>query len=104
MDWLTLERRTNQAALKAFGYPVLLDGALVAADFTRASGAAMLDGVDAWVNRPQLVVVEHDVPAQPVGKLVQIGHPYFEQPVQYVVADARPDGRGMTVLLLEVPI
>lgn len=95
MDWPALQQRTNTAALAAFGSAIVLDGLPVTGDFHAPGDQVFLDGVIAAATRPQIVVLDADVPEAPVGKRCHAnGQSWF-------VADARPDGCGMTVLYLE---
>ena len=95
MDWTALQTRTNAAALAAFGGDVVLDGLPVRGDFHEPADQVFLDGVSAVATRPQVVVLDADVPDAPVGKRCTANGQ------QWLVADARPDGCGMTVLMLE---
>lgn len=95
MDWTALQSRTNTAALAAFGEAITLNGALVRGDFCEPSDQVYLDGVSAVANMPQVIVASGNVPASPVGKTV------VARSRSFIVGDARPDGRGMTTLLLE---
>jgi len=96
MDWNALQTRTNAACLAAYGdATIVLDGVVVTGDFCEPSDQVYLDGVSAMATRPQVVVMDGDAPAEPVGKACTIGA------VAWLVADARPDGHGMTVLYLE---
>ena len=96
MDWSALQSRTNAACLAAYGdATIVLDGVVVTGDFCEPSDQVYLDGVSAMATRPQVVVMDADVPAAPVGKACTIGA------ATWLVADARPDGHGMTVLYLE---
>ena len=104
MDWTALQARTNAACLSAFGdATIVLDGVVVTGDFCEPSDQVYLDGVSAMATRPQVVVMDGDVPAEPVGKPCIAG-PLGQSPTAWLVADARPDGHGMTVLYLERPL
>lgn len=99
MDWPALQQRTNAAALAVFGdATVVLNGVTVTGDFCAPGDQVFLDGVSAAATRPQVVVLDADVPAAPVGKTCVIGA------TSWLVADARPDGNGMIVLYLELPL
>lgn len=101
MDWIALQNRTNTACLAAFGNPaIVLDGEVVAGDFHEPADQVFLDGVSAMASRPQVVVLDADVPAAPVGKTCLAGAAGQPQ-TTWLVADAQPDGHGMTVLYLE---
>lgn len=95
MDWAALQSRTNAAALAAFGANITLDGVTVRGDFVAPSDQIYLDGVSAVDTRPQVVVLTSVVPAAPVGKACTANA------TSYTVADARPDGYGLTRLMLE---
>lgn len=95
MDWTALQARTNAAAVAVFGEAITLNGVLVRGDFCEPSDQVYLEGVSAIASTPQLIVVSGDVPASPVGKAV------VARGRNFTVGDARPDGRGMTSLLLE---
>ena len=95
MDWIALQTRTNAAALAAFGEAITLDGVTLQGDFCEPSDQVFLEGVSAVSNQPQIVVMSSSVPANPVGKLV------VARSRNFTVGDTRPDGRGMTALMLE---
>lgn len=95
IDWPALQARTNAMAVQVFGGAVTLDGQSVTADFLEPSAEAHLEGVQAMTTDPQLIIVSADVPANPVGKLVQAGGRTWK------VAEAHPDGHGLTRLMLE---
>lgn len=95
IDWPALQARTNAMAVQVFGGAVTLDGLSVTADFLEPSAEAHLEGVQAMTTDPQLIIVSADVPANPVGKLVVAGER------NWVVAEAHPDGHGLTRLMLE---
>lgn len=96
MDWAALQSRTNAAALAAFGADITLDSVTVRGDFAAPSDQVFLDEASAIDTRPQVVVQSHLVPASPVGKACTANA------TSYTVADARPDGFGLTRLFLEV--
>lgn len=95
MDWSALQTRTNAAVLAAFGEAITLNGVAVRGDFCEPSDLIHLEGVSATANKPQIVVASSDVPASPVGKAV------VARSRNYTVGDATPDGRGLTMLMLE---
>lgn len=95
MDFQALQTRTNTAALAAFGAAIVLDGDVVQGDFHAPADQVFLDGVSAIAARPQVVLADADVPAAPVGKPCTAGG------ASWIVADARPDGFGLTTLFLE---
>jgi hypothetical protein len=85
----------NTAALDTFGEPVTVDGTSVTGDFAQPWEQGFLGGVSAAASGPQLVLVDDDVPADPVGKTVTA------RGLNFTIAEARPDGYGLTLLLLE---
>lgn len=95
MDWAALQTRVNSAALAAFGATITLNGVAVRGDFVSPSNEIDLDGAMVVDNVPQAIVASASVPAEPVGKTCVVAG------VSYTVADARPDGYGLTRLLLE---
>lgn len=95
INWAELQNRVNTANIQVFGGPVTLDGAAVTADFLEPSSEAHLDGVQAMTTNPQLLIVSADVPQAPVGKIVEAGGR------EWRVAEAHPDGHGLTKLMLE---
>ena len=95
IDWPALQQRTNTAALAAFGASIVLDGLPVLGDFHAPGDQVFLDGVSAMATRPQVTVLSTDVPDAPVGLRC------MANAQQWRVADARPDGNGLTVLILE---
>ena len=96
MDWLALQTRTNVACMAAFGESITLNGVAVRGDYCEPADPVYLDGVSAMANLPQVVVDSSDVPANPVGKTV------VARTRTFTIGDARPDGRGLTNLFLEV--
>jgi hypothetical protein len=98
IDWPALQERTNTAALAAFGAIITLDGVPMQGDFCAPGDQVFLDGVSAMATRPQVAVASADVPDAPVGR------PCFAGGQSWRVADARPDGFGLTVLYLEQPL
>lgn len=95
IDWPALQDRTNTAALAVFGAAITLDGQPLQGDFHAPGDQVFMDGVSAVATRPQVAVISDDVPAAPVG-LACVANAQ-----NWVVADARPDGCGLTVLYLE---
>lgn len=98
INWPALQERTNTAALAAFGAVIVLDGLPVLGDFHAPGDQVFLDGVSAMATRPQVAVASADVPDAPVGLRCQAAGRHW------IVADARPDGFGLTVLYLEQPL
>jgi hypothetical protein len=95
INWANLQNRVNTATIQVFGGAVTVDGQAVTADFLEPSSEAHLDGVQAMTTNPQLLIVSADVPQAPVGKIVGAGGR------QWRVAEAHPDGHGLTKLMLE---
>ena len=100
MSWATLEERTNRAALRVFGStqtaPAKLGWKPVTGDLVEPGDEVFLDGVSAAATQPVFVMATPDVPDPVVDLVLQVGQRAWR------VADARPDGRGMTNLQLEV--
>ena len=100
MSWADLEERTNRAALRVFGStqskPAKLGWKPVAGDLYEPGDVVFLDGVSAQATTPMFMLATPDVPAAPVGEVLQIGTRAWH------VEEARPDGRGMTILHLKV--
>jgi hypothetical protein len=100
MSWAALEERTNRAALRVFGStqsaPAKLGWRNVAGDLVETGDLVFLDGVSAQAVQPLFVMASPDVPQSPVGDVLHIGVR------SWLVEEARPDGRGMTVLHLKV--
>lgn len=95
MNWAALQTRTNSRALAVFGETITLNGVVVQGDYCDPSDQVYLDGVSAVANVPQVVVASDAVPANPYGKTV------VARGRNFTIGDTRPDGRGMTLLLLE---
>lgn len=100
MTWQDLEERTNRAALRVFGStqvaPAKLGWRPLAGDLIEPGQLVNLDGVSAMATQPMFVAVTADLPADPVGELLQVGVRSWE------VEEATPDGAGMTVMRLKV--
>lgn len=95
MGWLDVEDRLNRAVLARLGETVLIDGQAYQGDYCSPSTMVSVGEFGAVAQVPQIVMPSADVPSQPVGRLAAA------RGTTYRIADARPDGRGMTVLLLE---
>lgn len=91
----TLQNRINATALKRFGALHSLNGAPVQGDFVKPGKRFTISGVDMMASAPMLVAADGEVPANPVGKSAVC------EGVTYTVMDAKPDGHGMTVLILQ---
>lgn len=85
----------NATVLAQLGEPLTVDGQAVQGDFAQPWEQGFLGGVAAASSQPQAVLADADVPADPVGKTLTA------RGQDYTIADSRPDGYGMTVLLLE---
>lgn len=103
MNWPLLQARTNAAVLAVFGSasvaagtPALLGGVAVSGDFIEPSDQVYLDGASARANVPQFVLLSSAVPALVVGLTLVTGGRSLR------VADAKPDGMGLTLLMLEL--
>ena len=98
MNWAALQSRLNTAALSVFGETVRIAGVDVQADFHSPDEAIDAgDGV-AVARVPRVVALSSDVQSSPVGQLV------MARSMNYVIADARHDGRGMAILELEAAV
>lgn len=86
----------NANALRKFGGLVKLDGVDVLGDFTAALGEREVSGMLVSATEPMCIVLDSDVPANPVGKFLQVGT------VVYTVRKAKADDMGFTVLSLQV--
>lgn len=95
VDWAALESRVNAAALAVFGESVTVGGASVQGDFCEPHEEVLIGDNSAVSAVPRIVLQSALVPSQPVGK------PATARGRSFTVADARPDGRGLTVLYLE---
>jgi len=87
--------RVNTAVLARLGEPVTVNGQSVTGDFAQPWQQGFLEGVSASASQPQVVLADEDVPANPVGLSV------VARGGTYTIAEARPDGYGLTTLLLE---
>lgn len=96
INWPALQARTNTAALAVFGGLVRVNGVDMQGDFVEPGDVVYLDGVSAEATVPQVVIATDDVPANPDGKPVAVGLRNFK------IVDVKPDGRGFSILLLEV--
>ena len=79
-----------------FGESVVVDGQARQAEFHEPHEAVEVGEFSAVAAVPRIVMQSHLVPPAPVGKPVAVRYR------NYRIADARPDGRGLTVLLLEL--
>jgi len=79
-----------------FAQTVTLDGASVSAIFDNDYELAEIGSVGMSASGPALTLATADVPADPVGASAVVGS------TSYIVAEHRPDGLGVSVLLLEL--
>ena len=95
MSWAALQSRVNAAVLSVFGETVRIAGVDVKADFHEPDEA--IDTGDGMVvcRVPRVVALSSNVPSAPVGQAV------IARTRNFVIADARHDGRGMAILELE---
>lgn len=95
MNWSTLEARTNAAALRVFGSAITVNAVALQGDFCEPGDTVYLDGAAAVASQPVAVILTSDVPANPTDKTV------VADGRNWTIAEAKPDGRGMTNLMLE---
>ena len=81
-----------------FATQAALGGAAVLGIFTEPYAVGSVGGLGMATGKPTFELASSDVPANPVGQTLQIGA------VSYMVADAQPDGTGVTTLVLEVSL
>lgn len=93
-----LESRVNAAVLGHLANAVatLAGGAPVRCIFDRDYEHAGVGALGMASTQPAITLASADVPANPVGQLVQVAGGRF------AVAEHLPDGTGMSVLVLEV--
>lgn len=90
-----LMQRVNTIALARWGAPVSVNGTSVQADFCKPGVTGYLGGVSAEATAPQIILLTADVPANPRGKSVVVGAD------TYTIVEHKPDGFGLSTLLLE---
>lgn len=102
MSWHQLQERTNAAVMAVFGSALAVYGTQatlgaveVEGDFVEPSDQINFDGVSAMANVPQFVLLSSLVPAQVVGLGLLVAGRSFS------VGQSKPDGLGITTLLLE---
>lgn len=95
VNWSALESKLNTAALAVFGESVTIDGAIRQGDFCEPHEEIGMGDASAVAAVPRIVMLSAEVPAAPVGKSAAA------RGRDFLIADARPDGRGLTVLYLE---
>ena len=96
MSSAALQSRVNATALRRLGEDVLLDGVTVRADFAEPYAQAYMDGVSAEARAPQITLESTNVPASVSGKAV------VARSTNYTVASHKPDGFGLSTLILEL--
>lgn len=96
MSFAALQSRVNATALNRLGVDVVLDGVTVRADFCEPYTQGYMDGASAEARAPQITLNSDDVPAAVSGKTVVAGG------VNYTVIGHKPDGFGLSTLLLEL--
>lgn len=80
-----------------FASQATLAGVNVLGIFTDPYAMGSVGGLGMATVRPTFALASSDVPADPVGLQLVVGG------VSYGIADAQPDGSGVTTLLLELP-
>lgn len=83
------------AYMQAFGVDVTLGAGSVRAIFDAGYSGAQVGSYGMATTSPQLMLPTADVPASPVGTAVTV------EATAYTVAEHRPDGTGVSLLLLE---
>lgn len=96
MSFAALQTRVNTTALRRLGEDVLLDGVTVRADFAAPYAQSYLDGVSAEAKTPQITLASTSVPAAVDGKAV------VARSTNYTVVGHKPDGFGLSTLMLEL--
>ncbi len=96
MSFAALQARVNATALKRLGEDVLLDGITVRGDFAAPYAQAYMDGVSAEASAPQVTLASAHVPAGVHGKAV------VARGTSYTVVSHKPDGFGLSTLILEL--
>jgi hypothetical protein len=102
MTWQQLQEHTNAAcmavfgsALEALGTQAVLGLVNVEGDFLEPSDQVYLEGASAISNTPQFIMLSSAVPVSVVGLSLSVAGRNF------TVGQAKPDGLGLTILLLE---
>ncbi len=96
MSFATLQARVNATALKRLGEDVLLDGITLQGDFAAPYAQGYMEGVSAEACAPQVTLSSADVPASVHGKTV------LARGTSYTVVSHKPDGFGLSTLILEL--
>lgn len=96
MSFAALQARVNATALKRLGEDVLLDGITVRGDFATPYAQGYMDGVSAEASAPQVTLSSSGVPAGVHGKTV------VARGTSYTVVSHKPDGFGLSTLILEL--
>lgn len=87
--------RLHTTVLARLGEPVSLNAVVVQAAFYDPYAQMDLGGVAAASSAPQIALSSADVPANPVGMVV------VSRGQNFRVVESKPDGFGLTLLLLE---
>ena len=96
MSFAALQSRVNATALRRLGEDVLLDGVTVRADFAEPYAQGYMDGVSAEARAPQITLESTNVSAAVSGKAV------VARSTNDTVASHKPDGFGLSTLILEL--
>lgn len=97
MSFASLESRVNASVLKHLANVRLtIDGGAEIDGIFRNAPATVDVGIGMTSSAPSLTVDTANVPADPVGRTVQIANG-----TTYRIAAQEPDGTGLTVLILE---
>ena len=101
MSFAALQSRVNTTALRRLGEDVLLDGVSVRADFAEPYAQGYMEGVSApsvsaEARAPQITLASSNVPASVNGKAV------VARSTNYTVVGHKPDGFGLSTLVLEL--
>jgi hypothetical protein len=94
MTFETQIQAMNTIVVRTFGSTVTVDGVVVPGDFLEPYEEVYLQGQSAAGTAPQIILETANVPASPVGKAV------IAKTRNFTVREARPDGHGLTILLL----
>lgn len=81
-----------------FASQAVLAGVNVLGIFTDPYAMGSVGGLGMATGKPTFALASSDVPANPVGLQLVVGG------VSYEIADAQPDGTGVTTLVLEVSL
>ena len=93
-----LETRTAAAAFRRLSNcAASIDDVVVDALFANGYAAGQVGALGMASSQPALALPSAQVPPNPVGRRVVVDGQ------AYLIAEARPDGTGQTLLLLELP-